>query len=58
MVRSAGDARAFRTMAASAALLGPASFETTGQGRSPQDEGVSAQPIKITVLRYYASTGK
>jgi hypothetical protein len=41
MVRSAGNARASRTMAARAAPPGPASFETAGKSRPPQDEEVS-----------------
>jgi hypothetical protein len=39
MVRSAGNARASRTMAARVALLGPSSFETAARRvRPPQDE--------------------
>jgi hypothetical protein len=39
MVRSAGDARTSRTMAARVALLGPSSFETAARrARPPQDE--------------------
>jgi len=49
MVRSAGNARVSRTMAARAALRRAASFETAGKSRPPQDEGVSAQSVKTIV---------
>jgi hypothetical protein len=52
MVRSAGSARASRTMAASAAPPG-LSFETVGKSRPPQDEGVSAQSPRALCPRSY-----
>jgi hypothetical protein len=41
-------------MAARAAPPGPASFETAGKSRPPQDEGFSSQPVKTTVSRNWS----